>query len=76
MRSIEERLAAVERAIRLQDRERAVQRALFTTALTDIHDRFDSVESRIGNLESRLDAVQADVSAILHLLNRKFPPGS
>ena len=82
MPSMEERMAAVERRLRLQDRERAVQRQLFTTALSDIHARMDELATKddvdrlFVDVNQRIDAVQADVSAILQLLNRKFPPGS
>ena len=82
MPSMEERMAAVERRLRLQDRERAVQRQLFTTALSDIHARMDELATKddvdrlFVDVNHRIDAIQADVSAILQLLNRKFPPGS
>ena len=88
MPSMEERMTAVERRLRLQDRERAVQRQLFTTAQSDILDRIDDVVTKSDvsalrvdvdvlrtDVNQRIDAVQADVSAILQLLNRKFPPG-
>lgn len=82
MASMEERMSAVERALRLQDRERSVQRALFTTAMSDIHLRIDDLTLKVDGVSQRLDAVQADVSAmqadvsaILRLLNQKFPPG-
>ena len=83
MVSMDERRSAVERALRFQDRERSVQRALFATAMSDIHLRIDDVALTVDNMSHRLDAVQtdvaavqADVSAILQLLNRKFPPGT
>ena len=81
MPSMEERMSAVERALRLQDRERAVQRQLFTTALPDIHVRMDEHVTHADiavlrdEMNQRMDAIQSDVSAILELLNRKFPPG-
>ena len=77
MPSMEERMSAVERTLRLHDRERAVQRQLFTTALSDIHARMDDLATKadVTDVIHRIDAIQADVSAILQLLNRKFPPG-
>ena len=76
MPAMEERMPAVERALRLQDRERAVQRQL-----SDVHARMDEHVTHADiavlrdEMNQRMDAIQVDVSAILELLNRKFPPG-
>ncbi|MFM9842921.1 MAG: hypothetical protein ACKVOI_08135, partial [Dongiaceae bacterium] len=63
------------------------QRQLFTSAMSDVHVRMDDlvtqadfnalrtdVEKRFDETTQRMDAIQADVSAILKLLTQK-PPG-
>ena len=79
MPSMEERMTAVERALRLQDREQAVQRQPFITALSAVHNRIDDMATKedirhlVARIEARIDTVQADVTAIFTLLKRKFP---
>jgi hypothetical protein len=59
----------------MEERMSAVERAPFTTAMSDIHLRIDDLTLKVDGVSQRLDAVHADVSAILRLLNQKFPPG-
>ena len=72
MPAVEERLAALKRAIRLQNRERAVQRALYVSSQQDIHDRLEDLESKIdkgfADMETRFSAVESVNRAILAIL--------
>lgn len=89
MASMEERLTAVERTLRLQNRDRSVMRALFNAALEDVDRRFDTVDEKleavrtqlkaeISALDSRLQnglaAIEADNRAILEILRKPSPP--
>ena len=88
MLSMEERMTAVERRLRLQDRERAMQRQLFTAALPDVHGSIDELATQADvialradvdalrvDVNQRIAAVRAGVSAILKPLTQKSPPG-
>lgn len=73
MPTVEERLAALERAIRLQNRERAVQRALYVSSQQDLYDRIEDLEVKMdqrlatieATMETRFSALEADNRAIL-----------
>ena len=68
MPSIEDRLALVERTLRLHERDRAVMRALYNTSLEDFNRRFDTVDENIAafraEVTTRLDGMQADINAL------------
>ena len=83
MPSIEERLKALERAIRLQNRERAVQRALYVSSQQDIHDRledlevkvdkgFADIDARFADVDARFATLEADNRAILEILREQY----
>ena len=76
MPSIEDRLALVERTLRLHERDRAVMRALYNTSLEDFNRRFDTVDENIATFRgeftafrtevtTRLDGMQADTNALI-----------
>ena len=77
----EERLTALERAMRLQNRERAVQRALFTTSLDDLHARLDSLDEGQAALQQGQTAVvtemagmRADINALVIAVGKIIKP--
>ena len=91
MPSMEERLAELERALRLQNRGRAVLRALFTTAMQDVYDhidqrfddldkRFDAQDRKIDAMRSeftgQLDAMRADINALIEAVGKLIRPQS
>ena len=80
MPTVEERLAALERAIRLQNRERAVQRALYVSSQQDLYDRIEDLEVKMdqrratieATMETRFSALEADNRAILAILREHY----
>ena len=61
----EERLTALERAMRLQNRERAVQRALFTTSLDDLHARLDFLDEGQAALQQGQTALVSEMATVV-----------
>ena len=82
MPSMEERMIAVERALRMHSRDRATQRGMVELALQDIHDRFDRVEAKIDSdnaelrleMNQRFDAMQSDLSALITAVGKLIKP--
>ena len=77
----EQRIAALGKAIRLQNRECAVQRALYVSSQQDVHDRLEGIETRFDLLEAMIDArfatLEADNRAILNILREQYgKPGA
>ena len=80
MPTVEERLAALERAIRLQNRERAVQRALYVSSQQNLYDRIEDLETKIdqrfaaieATMEQRFTSLEADNRAILAILREHY----
>ena len=89
MPSMEERMIAVERALRMHSRDRATQRGMVELALQDIHDRFDRVEAKIDadnaelrqetnelrqEMNQRFDAIQSDLGALITAVGKLIKP--
>jgi DNA repair ATPase RecN len=64
MASMEERLTAVERTLRLHNRDRSVMRALFNAALEDVDRRFDDVDRRFNAVDEKLAEMKVEIAAL------------
>ena len=72
----DERILALERAVRLLNREMATSRALYLSSVTGSEPRIEAVESKLDTLaaeldhrfdavDQRFDGMQADINALL-----------